>query len=289
MNLQQKIIRLVQKSDTELPTLPVIVNHVLEATSDDNTSQEDLAEIIKHDPGITNKLLKLANSVYYGQRTPVDTIKRAITVIGFDEIVGIVIGMNILSSLADKESGLGLDMKALWIHSIACATAVKEIAEIAHPDMAAGIFIPGLLHDMGKIILSVYFKEAFREIRFMAMEKKKPLFRVESSVLKLNHAILSGLLMKRWRFPPHIINPCSFHHNPHKCPEPFRTSAIIVNLGNYLCHKCQIGHSGNTVPVTIKDALGKIGLNKDDVRNIIDTLRKKEGHIKEFFEITTRR
>ena len=141
MDIQARIIQMIKSSDTELPTLSVIVDNILEAASNENTTNDELADIITYDPAISNKLLQLANSVYYGQRSKVDTIKRAITVIGFDEIIGITLGMNVLNSFAEKNNGLSLDMKALWIHSIGVATAAKEIAKRANRIVDPCIFV----------------------------------------------------------------------------------------------------------------------------------------------------
>lgn len=286
MDIQKKIIALLKSSKTDLPTLPVIVHNILNAASNDTTSTEDLARIISYDQGVTNKLLRLANSIYYGQKSKADTIKKAIVVIGFDEIIGIVMGMTVLSAFSEKTSGLSLDIKAMWIHCIGCATAAKAIATRTNPGIAKKIFIPGLLHDMGKVIFSVYFKKEYREVRAAAIEKKKPLYRIEPELFGMDHAILAGLLMKRWSFPDSILLPCRFHHNPEGCPVGFRHHALIINLADYLCQKANIGHSGNPVPVAVKNSPQKTGINEVALRMIIDQLRRKEEQIKDFFELT---
>ena len=287
MDIHEKIIKLVSSSKTELPALPAVVNNILSAASKDSTTTDDLAGIISFDPGITNKLLRLANSIYYGQRTKVATVKRAIVIIGFDEIIGIVMGMSVLSSFAKKASGMTLDMKALWIHSIGCATIAKEIATRTNPGIAKKIFVPSLLHDMGKMIFSVYFKKEYRKVRALAMERHKPLYRVEPEFFTMDHAVLAGLLMKRWNFPDNILFPCRFHHNPEACPASFRHHSLIINLADYLCQKANIGHSGNPVPVAVKNSTRKTGISTNALIMIIDQVRKKETEIKEFFEITT--
>ncbi|MDD9304677.1 MAG: HDOD domain-containing protein [Desulfobacter sp.] len=119
------------------------------------------------------------------------------------------------------------------------------------------------------------------------MENKKPLYFSENAVLKLDHAVLSALLMKRWNFPNSIIIPCRFHHNPESSPAQLRHQALIINLADYLTQKAGVGHSGNPVPVTIKNAPKKIGVNESVLRLIIDQLKRKETEIKEFFKITT--
>ncbi len=286
MDIKAEILKMIQKKESDLPTLPVVVDRIISVASDPKTTTEELAEIISYDQGMTNKLLKLSNSIYYAQKTKVETIKRAITVIGFDEIIGIALGMGILSTFTDK-SGLSLDMKALWIHGIGVATVSKELAKRTNPAIANKIFIPGLLHDMGKVIFSVHFRDEYRKVRQLAMEKKKPLYFAENAVFKLDHAILSALLMKRWNFPQSIMLPCRFHHNPESAPVKFKHQSLIINLADYLTQKAGIGHSGNPVPVTVKNSPQKIGVNPAILKLTIDQLRRKEEEIKEFFNITT--
>lgn len=286
MEIKAEILKMIQKKESDLPTLPVVVDRIISVASDEKTTTEELAEVISYDQGMTNRLLKLSNSIYYAQKTKVETIKRAITVIGFDEIIGIALGMGILSSFTDK-SGLSLDMKALWIHGIGVATVSKELAKRTNPGIANKIFIPGLLHDMGKVIFSVYFKDEYRKVRMLAMEKKKPLYFAENAIFKLDHAVLSALLMKRWNFPPSIILPCRFHHNPDSAPIKFKYQSLIINLADYLTQKAGVGHSGNPVPVTVKNSPQKIGINPSILKLTVDQLRHKEEEIKEFFNITT--
>ncbi|MCK5695345.1 MAG: HDOD domain-containing protein, partial [Desulfobacula sp.] len=128
MEIKTQILKMIQKKDSDLQTLPVVVDRIISVASDEKTTTEELAQVISYDQGMTNKLLRLSNSIYYAQKTKVETIKRAIIIIGFDEVIGIALGMGILSSLTDK-SGLTLDMKALWIHGIGVATASKELAK----------------------------------------------------------------------------------------------------------------------------------------------------------------
>ncbi len=286
MEIKDKILKIVQKKESELPTLSGIVDRIISVATDEKTTTEELAKIISYDSGMTNQLLKLANSVYYAHKTDVETVKRAITVIGFDEIIGIALAMKILSSFTDK-SGLQFDIKALWIHAIGVATVSKELAKRTNPILASKIFIPALLHDMGKIIFSIYFKDEYIKVRQFAIEKNKPLYFAENAILKIDHAVLSALLMKRWNFPQSIMIPCRFHHNPESAPIKFKHQSLIINLADYLTQKAGIGHSGNPVPVTVRNSSKKIGINQSVLKLVINQLKRKESEIKEFFNITT--
>ncbi|THB80637.1 MAG: HDOD domain-containing protein [Desulfobacteraceae bacterium] len=286
MTIRDQILEMVKKKDSDLPSLPAVIDKIISVASDPKTTTEELAEVISYDQGMTNKLIKLANSVYYAQKTRVDSIKRAITVVGFDEIIGIALGMSILQAVTDK-TGMSLDLKALWIHGIGVATASKSIAKRTNPGIAGKVFIPALLHDMGKVIFSVYFRDDYRKVRQLAIEQKHPLYFAESTLLKVDHAMMAALLMKRWRFPDSILMPCRFHHTPESCPAAFRHQALILNLADYLTQKAGIGHSGNPVPVAIKNVAVKVGLKNSVLKMILDQLKTKEDEIRDFFNITT--
>lgn len=286
MDVKADVLKMVQKRESDIPTLSVVIDRIISAASNKKTTTEELADIISYDQGMTNKLLRLSNSIYYAQKNRVETIKRSITVIGFDEIIGIALGMGVLSAIAGGKE-LPLDMKALWIHGIGVATVSKELAKRTNPAIANKIFIPALLHDMGKIIFSMYFKDEYIKVRQFAMENKKPLYFAENAVFKLDHAMVSALLMKRWNFPQSILIPVRFHHTPESSPVNFRHQTLIINLADYLTQKAGIGHSGNPVPVTIKNVSKKIGVNESILRLTIDQVQRKEAEIKEFFTITT--
>jgi HD-like signal output (HDOD) protein len=286
MDVKTKILGMIQKRESTIPSLSTVMDNLISISRDDKTTTEELAGVISHDTAMTDKLVALANSIYYAQKNRVETMKRAVSVIGFDETIGIALAIGILTEITGKTK-LPLDMKALWIHSIGVATAAKVLAMRTNPGIASKIFIPAFLHDMGKIVFALYFTPDYYKVRQFALENKKPLYLVETGLMKVDHAVLTGLLMKRWNFPKSIMLPCRFHHSPESSPVQFRYQSLIINLADYLTQKAGIGYSGNPVPVTIKNSPKKIGLNESVLRLTIDQLKRKEPAIKEFYGITT--
>ncbi|MCP3872771.1 MAG: HDOD domain-containing protein [Desulfobacteraceae bacterium] len=286
MEIKEKILKMIKEKESDLPTLPIVINKILSIASDTQSTVRELEKVISYDQAMTSKLLKLSNSMYYAQKTKVETIKRAITVIGFDEIIGIAIGMKVLSTFKD-ESGVDLDMSGLWIHCIGVATASKELAKRTNSVPPSKIFIPALLHDMGKVIFTIYFKNEYKEIQKLALETKKPLYLAENVVLKVNHALLSALLMKRWDFPESIIMPCRFHHNPDAADVDFQPQSFIIHMADYAAQKAGIGHSGNMAPTLSKNSFKLTGINQSKLDLVIDMLRRNKEEIQEFFEMTT--
>ncbi len=285
MIIKDEVIKLVQKDNSALPTLPVVINKIISVASDKRSTIDELGEVISYDQAMTSKLLKLSNSIYYSQKTKVETIKRAITIIGFDEIVGIALGVELLSSFKGA-SEMSLTMRALWMHSVGVATSSKELANRTNPGIANKIFFPALLHDIGKLIFSVYFKDEYKIVQKFAEERNKTLHYAENAIFKLDHAILSALLMKRWNFPDSIVLPCRFHHNPDSAPIEFKHHSYIIALADYITQKAYIGLRGSLTPTIPKNALAVLGLNQAKIELIVDQIRRKKDEIQAFFEIT---
>jgi len=285
MEINSKIADLVRSKKTQLPTLPVVVDNILKLANNDNTSIKDLAEFIGKDQAISNKILKIANSAYYGFVNNVDTVNRAIIIIGLNEVIGVTIGMSVFKTFSKNGGDNVLDMQALWVHSIACALTAKELAKKAKMVEAEEIFLNGLLHDTGKVIFAVYFPEEYRSVLDNAVQSQKPLHIAEREKLGLDHATLSGLLMERWHFPESLLLPSRFHHNVAKCPNSYQTRAMMVQLANFLCQKASIGHSGNPVNSKVEKMSQKMGISLKDVETVFKDLKKKRAEIEEFVKV----
>lgn len=283
MEIKNKVIGVIRDKRTQLPTLPVVIEKILGAAGDDRTSAKDLAGFISKDQAISSKILRLANSAYYGLMREVDSIPRAITIIGFNEIVGLIIGMNVFSSFRQKSLHEIFTMRDLWLHSIGCASIAKEIAQKAGENETERVFMIGLLHDMGQVILAEYFPEDYKPVLEEAMESEVLLYRKENEILGIDHASLSGILMERWHFPDHFVLPSRFHHNSLECPLDYQRHAMVVELADSLCHKAQIGHSGNWVVPELEGFEERLGIEPDDMEAIIEEMEEQRAKIEQFF------
>lgn len=283
--IKEKIIDLVRNKKTQLPTLPVIVNKILSVTANESTSTQDLADFISNDQALANKILRLSNSAYYGQMKRVDSIKRAVTVIGFNEVVGLTIGISVFSKFKESPVHKVLDLQDLWLHAVGCATAAKEIGLQTDSKAAEKLFLNGLLHDVGKVIFAVYFPKEYRAVLEHANKNETFLFLIENKMLGIDHAVLSELLMRRWHFPESLIFPCRFHHDPTHCPQAYKHHAMIVALADDLCYQAGIGSGGSPEPHIPETSVQELGLSKKDLKKLLWVLKEKHTSIQEFFEL----
>ena len=282
MEILDRISDLIRSKHTQIPTLPGIVQKVLDLACSEDATVPELVSVISKDQAIANKLLRLANSAYFGFSSKVDSIHRAISLLGSNEILGLVVGMGVFSAFKGNGAKEVLDMRGLWLHGIGCATAAREIAKKILPGKSDLTFLNGLVHDMGKIFLAVYFPDEYADVLRSAQEARIPLFRQEKKIIGLSHADIGGLLMKSWRFPDNLIMPCTFHHSTNNCPHDYQQAAWLVELADCLCHQAEIGSSGNPVIVR-KEIVGRqLGLSVNAQKEVIDALGEQKAEIEDF-------
>jgi HD-like signal output (HDOD) protein len=297
MSIKERIIDLVRDQKTQIPTLPVVLNNIVRLASNELVSASDLADFINKDQAIANKVLRLANSAYYRSSRKVDSIMRAIVVIGFNEIVSLTISMGVFSTLSKSNLHGLLDPNDLWLHSIGCSFAAKELVKKTAPkstnverfmpgkqSQEAQVFLSALMHDVAKVIFAVYFPEEYRTVLTEAKREQVPLYQKERELLGLDHARLVGLIMERWNFPETISLPSAYHHNPLVCPNPHRMNAVIVQLAGFLCHKAEIGQSGDPMPGYSSGAREALSLTLGEIKTIIKDLGEQRPAIEEFLE-----
>jgi len=284
METRDEIIQLIRDKRTQLPTLSVVLDNILQIASDDRTSARDLAEFIQQDQAITHKILRLANSAYYGLARKVDSITRAITIIGFNEVVGLTLGMGMFSTLGHRTRQSGLDMRGLWIHSIACGSACRILGTRMGHEEPNRLFICGLLHDTGKVLLAAYFSDEYQCVLNEAADNETALHLVERDRLGLDHAEVGGLLMEQWHFPPSLVLPCRHHHDDSECPQALLQDTAVVAVGNAVAEKAEIGQSGNPGTNQACRGLERLGLSSANLDELTVEILEKRERMEGFLE-----
>jgi HD-like signal output (HDOD) protein len=298
MEIKEKLIDLVRDKRMQLPTLPVVAINVMRIASNENASAQELASFINMDQAISNKVLRLANSAYYGLARQVDSIQRAISVIGFNEIVSLAIGIGVFSAFPKKSRAELLNMNGLWLHSIGCAYTAREMLRVVRPGSAADraaltaeksngeqLFLSGLLHDIGKIFFVINFPGQYRGVLKEAHTTCQPLWQKEQELLELDHAAMAGMIMDRWNFPETLLMPSRYHHQPDQCPDRFATSALVVQLADSACHAAAVGQSGNPSSGPAEHAFERLGMTDRDFAKIVQFVRDKRLAIEQYLKV----
>ena len=226
----------------DVPTLPMTVLRVMQSIEDPLCSAGDLSKIILADPAMTIKVLKLANSAYYGFRQKISNIPQAITLLGFATLKNALLSAAVFDLF--RVSGTGFDLPGLWKHSVATATAAKLIAKRVRFPNSEKAFTAGLLHDVGKIMIARYLPASLGSIMEMVRNENIPMLEAETRVIGLAHPAFGAWVMSRWNLPSALVEAVEYHHQPTQSQYSFDLAGIVY-LANILTHRAQIGSGGD--------------------------------------------
>ncbi len=266
---KQKSQRLQQiiNSYPSLPTMPQIYLEIKEILEDSSSESPDrIVEVIQRDPSISARLLRCANSAFFGQMYQVDTVKKAMVVLGMQIVEALVLSMSVFESLSSEAPEVrGFNRKAFWIHSISCGTVAKLTVEEASMDqnIANRAFTAGLLHDLGKLVEDQYLHDQFEKAIGIAHQKKVLLQQAEQEVMGTTHTEIGAYLAEWWSLPSFLVNSIQWHHTPHLCDEEHEVVAA-VHVADVLVHQFEIGASGNFCsPSANSESWSRFGLSED--------------------------
>jgi putative nucleotidyltransferase with HDIG domain len=198
----------------DLPSLSSSINDVIVACDDPDISVGRISQVIMRDQALTAGILRLANSAFYGHPRRINTISDASLLLGFSAIKSLAISAHTSRLLAGPLPGYGLQRGELWDHSVAVAFTSRRLALEVESAPVEEAFIAGLLHDIGKLILSSHMEDAFEEVVALAEERRVPLHEVEVELLGFDHAELGARIAAAWNFPPALEEAIRRHHDP---------------------------------------------------------------------------
>ncbi len=220
----------------KLSTLPVIAAQVMSLVENPKTSAQKLGRVITTDQALTSRILKLANSAYYGFPCKISTLNLAIVVLGFNTLKDLVLSISILDNFQKTTDPDDVfEATVFWEHSMCCGLASRLIAEDMHLPVKSEAFVAGLLHNIGFLMLYEYFPNEFTQIIKLARTKKINVLEAEVMVLGVSHATLGGWLVENWLLPDVLVEAITYHHEPLKVKSLQKNLASVVYFADILC------------------------------------------------------
>jgi HD-like signal output (HDOD) protein len=217
-----------------------------------------ISEIIRRDPSLTSRLLRLVNSVYYGLSTPVNSIEEAVFYLGVRQIRQLTMVTPIIEDFQRLTKQCNFPWREFWQHSIGTAILTREVIGTVQTQNDEGDYVAGLVHDVGKIVMAWSFPDHFSEIHRQAVQGTEDLTKIEMEILGMDHAELGALYLERHRLPEIMVKTARFHHHPEKS-DRYQHEIASVQIADLLLRSEKIGCSGNYVPVTREQCLSASG------------------------------
>lgn len=227
-----------------LPVLPQVVSSVLRLADDPDASPKEMERIIERDPGITAKILRVANSAYYGM-SQVPSIGRALTALGMNTVRSLVVGVAYQQIIAGREMAPRYSKLEFWRHSLAVAAACRILGKIKMPSRAEELHGAGMMHDVGMLVMDRFCPNEFDAAIKMAQSESIPLHDAEIRLLGFDHTEVGSLLAEKWGLTDIMRNAIRYHHTPYEDAEHADTT-VIVTLANGLAHQSGLT---NNVPL----------------------------------------
>jgi len=255
--------------DTLTP-IPPVAAQIMALAEDENSSMSDISDLIIHDPSITASLLKICNSAYFGLARKVESVRDAITLLGLDQIVELVLLNTTAENFKDEPDGYGLGEGELWHHAVFSAHVAKILAENYGPENKKHlIFTAALLKDIGKLIMGRYVAFSYEKINILVESKGYSFNEAEKEVIGMNHEELGALVGQKWRFGKKLIYIIGNHHMSEEVSRN-DTETSLVYLADIVCMMMGFGTGVDGLAYRFySDVLDRMKLSDQDLQKII--------------------
>lgn len=248
----------VEAAIGQLPALPTIIMEVLRVIDSGAAEMMVLDRLISNDQGLASRILRIANSPFYGMSTHIDTIKDACVLLGVHTLRHLTLACGVISRFPPGKDG-GFDRLQLWRHAVGVGIAARVLATRCHLD-ADQAFTAGLLHDIGKLALDTCFPAQYAQVLKYRDSADCSLRAAELAVLGFDHSSVGVALGVRWHLPAGICAAIGGHHSPDR--DPALPLTDLVHIADLVCRGLEIGNGGDSLmPPMSESALQRLGLS----------------------------
>lgn len=269
----------------DIPSLPDVVSRTLEVMVNPATPASEIARLISYDPGLTSKVLRIVNSAAYGFQRQISSVQHGIMILGFNTVRGLVLSASIFKLFEAIDDARGLNHRDFWEHSMAVAMASRLIAKRFRLTGMDDAFSAGLLHDIGKMALDVYFQNEYHQVLNMARLNKRPchgeaFLEVEQRYLGVDHCQVGEALANKWRLPVTITAVIAHHHHPEQATR-CQTLAYVAALANALVDNFQLNSGVFRADAVHADLAAYFDLDPEQLEALHSAIKTELGGMEE--------
>ena len=268
---------------TDLPTLPVAALAVMREAESSTASAQSVSHILQQDQSLTVRVLRLANSAFYGLSRRVLDPQEAVVILGMRSVRNLAIVAGTYPWLAKPLQGYCLGPNELWAHSFGVAVGAQLVASRTSNTDADAAFTAGLLHNIGKVALSVWLEGKMAGLLDIAERAGLAFDEIERKMLGYDHAEVGAHLAEKWNLPSALVAPIRYHHRP-AAADPSSRLVDAVHVGDYLAMSIGLGLSGEGLRYSFDGTcLDRLGITSDDLDELsLDFITSYNQHEKLF-------
>jgi len=266
----EQVIKIALRKIGDIATLPEITAKIISVVDDPKSTARDLHNIIKNDPALATKILKVVNSAFYGLPGQVSEIDRAIVLLGLSAVKNIAISASISRLFTAEKISEKFTARDIWKHCVSVAVTTRQFCSlVGKKAFAEEAFLAGLIHDLGLLVERQAFPEQLVEVLRIASKGERPLCEVEREVIGTDHQALGAALANKWKFPRGLQAVIGYHHKIENLSEEHRLLPTIVYAADVLCCHERVGFYLTAEGQPLEDTLlESIGLTENDFNTV---------------------
>ncbi|VAW86200.1 Predicted signal transduction protein [hydrothermal vent metagenome] len=269
--IQTRALHLVNEV-SDLISLPEVSLKINELVDDPGASVADMAQVISLDVAITTKLLKIANSSFYRFPSRIDTVSRAVTIIGTRELRFLILASSAVRSF-DNINNKVIDISSFWRHSVYTAVVSRLLAAKCNVLHKERLFVSGLLHDVGHLVMSHLIPDLVQVIKHREKTANIPIYEAERDVYDIDHAVVGAELLKMWGLPKSLHDVILHHHEPEKSTD-YVLETSIVHLANSIAKLGELGSTDLSQAPRVSPVAWEVtGLSPDVIAPVLQDAR----------------
>lgn len=274
----------IVKKTSDLPTIPAAALAVMQEAALATSTASSVANHIAQDHALTARVLRLANSAYYGLSRQVDDLQEAVVVLGMRSVRNLAIVASTYPWLSVALKGYGLGPKMMWTHSFAVAVAAQLLARKSGKADEDVAFTAGLLHNLGKLAMSIWLEKRLNAMLQYAMRENLTFDEVERKLFGYDHADVGAYLGETWNLPASLVGAMRYHHQPNNCL-PHDPVVDCVHIGDYFTMSLGFGLGADGLRYEFhEEALNRLGISDDDTDRLLDAFTTQYEEYERMFD-----
>jgi HD-like signal output (HDOD) protein len=269
---------------TEISSLPEVTTRIVEVVEDPKSTAQDMHGIVKHDPALAAKILKVVNSAFYGLPSQIASLDRAIVMLGLSAVKNIALAASLSRLFRPGAISERFAARDLWTHCVAVGVGARLLVSAAGSGQAEEAFVAGLVHDMGLLVEYQLFSHKLKAVAERCEMEPQDFCAVEREIIGADHQAFGAALAAKWKFPSGLRCAISHHHNPERLKPELRRMVTSVQTADSICSQNKLGFylTAQNQEVTA-EMLELVGVNASQVDEVLEVLPERIRETEQIF------